>query len=184
MILSLTPEKFTGKMQIFMHRVKALLLRYFLGLIIEVILIMILITIGLSILNIPFSTALVIGLFAGMMNIIPYIGPLIGTLFGVVLSLAANLQPDMMSQLLPLAGWVILVFLMVQLIDNVLFQPLIYASSVHAHPLEIFFVIMMAGSLAGIAGMMAAIPLYTVLRVFAKEFLNQFSIVRKMTGTL
>ena len=64
---------------------------------------------------------------------------------------------------------------------GILFQPLIYSSSVNAHPLEIFLVIMIAGSLAGIPGMIIAIPLYTVIRVFAKEFFNKFKVVKKLT---
>ena len=50
-----------------------------------------------------------------------------------------------------------------------------------AHPLEIFVVILIAGSVAGIVGMLLAIPAYTVLRVFAKEFFSQVSLVRKLT---
>ena len=50
-----------------------------------------------------------------------------------------------------------------------------------AQPLEIFLVILIAGSLAGVIGMLLAIPLYTVLRVFAKEFFSQISLVRKLT---
>ena len=50
-----------------------------------------------------------------------------------------------------------------------------------AHPLEIFIVILIAGSLAGIVGMLLAIPSYTVLRVFAKEFFSQFRLVQKLT---
>jgi predicted PurR-regulated permease PerM len=63
----------------------------------------------------------------------------------------------------------------------VLFQPVIFSSSVNAHPMEIFLVIMIAGSLAGIVGMILAIPTYTVLRVFAKEFFNQFRVVKQLT---
>jgi predicted PurR-regulated permease PerM len=62
-----------------------------------------------------------------------------------------------------------------------LLQPLIYSSSVKAHPLEIFFVILIGGSLAGIAGMLLAIPVYTVLRVIAREFFSKFRLVNKLT---
>jgi predicted PurR-regulated permease PerM len=58
---------------------------------------------------------------------------------------------------------------------------MIYSNSVKAHPLEIFFVIIMGGSLAGIVGMLLAIPVYTVLRVIAREFLQQFRLVQKLT---
>jgi len=84
----------------------------------------------------------------------------------------------------PFIVYLTLVFLVVQVTDNTLFQPLIYSSSVHAHPLEIFLVILMAGSVAGIAGMILAIPVYTILRVFAKEFFNNLRIVKKLTENI
>ena len=71
-----------------------------------------------------------------------------------------------------------------QLIDNVVFQPYIYGNSVYAHPLEIFLVILMAGSLAGIPGMILAIPSYTVIRVILKEFFNKYKLVKKLTQSL
>ena len=58
------------------------------------------------------------------------------------------------------------------------------SSSVHAHPLEIFLVILMAGSMAGILGMILAIPSYTVLRVVLKEFFNKYKLVKKLTQSL
>ncbi|HNV51901.1 MAG TPA: AI-2E family transporter, partial [Tenuifilaceae bacterium] len=54
-------------------------------------------------------------------------------------------------------------------------------NSVKAHPLEIFIVLLIAGSVAGILGMLLAIPCYTVIRVFAKEFFNNFRVVQKLT---
>ena len=66
-------------------------------------------------------------------------------------------------------------------IDDFVVQPTLYSERVKAHPLEIFLVILIAGSMAGILGMLLAIPSYTVLRVFAKEFFSQFRLVRKLT---
>jgi predicted PurR-regulated permease PerM len=76
------------------------------------------------------------------------------------------------------------VFVIVNLLDAMLFQPFIYSNSVKAHPLEIFLVIMIAGSIAGIPGMMLAIPSYTVLRIIAKEFFNKFYIVKSLTKNI
>jgi len=82
------------------------------------------------------------------------------------------------------AFWVIVVFSLVTLFDNIVLQPLIYSKSVNAHPIEIFIVILMAGSLAGIPGMMLAIPGYTVLRIVAKEFLSGFKLIDKLTENI
>jgi predicted PurR-regulated permease PerM len=86
--------------------------------------------------------------------------------------------------MLPLLGLMLVVFISVQVIDNILFQPLIYASSVLAHPLEIFIVLLIAGSVAGILGMFLAIPAYTVIRVIAKEFFNNFKLVKRLTENI
>ena len=53
-----------------------------------------------------------------------------------------------------------------------------------AHPLEVFLVILIAGNVAGITGMLLAIPSYTVLRVLAKEFFSEFALVQKLTQNI
>jgi predicted PurR-regulated permease PerM len=127
---------------------------------------------------------LLIGLIAALFNVIPYLGPIIGGTIGVALGIATHLDLEFYSQLLPLIFKMTGVFVTVQLIDNFVFQPLIFSNSVNAHPLEIFIVLLMAGSLAGIAGMILAIPMYTVIRVFAKEFFNKFKVVKKLTKNI
>jgi predicted PurR-regulated permease PerM len=107
-----------------------------------------------------------------------------GAILGLLIGAALHINADFMSVTLPLLGWMTLVFASVQVIDNVLFQPLIYSSSVKAHPLEIFLVIMAAGSMAGIIGMILAIPVYTILRVIAKEFFENMKLIRKITENL
>ena len=128
--------------------------------------------------------AVIIGFFCGLFNVIPYLGPWMGAIVGLLIGAALNINANFMSQTLPLLGLMTVVFLSVQIIDNVLFQPLIYSSSVKAHPLEIFLVIMAAGSMAGVLGMFLAIPSYTIVRVVAKEFFDNMKIVRKLTENL
>ena len=69
-------------------------------------------------------------------------------------------------------------------IDNIVFQPVIFSSSVKAHPLEIFIVVLASGFAAGIPGMIMGIPTYTVIRVFAREFFYNFKAVQKITSGL
>lgn len=180
-LLMFMPDRYTEASNKALESITRLLKRYFIGVLIEVFSVITLITIGLSIIGLKFEDVIVIALFAGLMNVIPYLGPIIGTTFGIILGIASNLQLDFYAELLPLIGFMALVFISVQIIDNVVFQPLIYSSSVNAHPLEIFLVIMMAGSLAGITGMILAIPAYTILRVVAKEFFNHLRVVQKLT---
>jgi predicted PurR-regulated permease PerM len=175
------PKKNEEGVRHVLDSIKNLLMRYFVGLFFEVILVGTMVTLGLTIVGMGFSHAVVIGLFAGLINVIPYIGPIIGTLFGLIIGIATNLGADFYVEVVPLLGYTALVFLIVQMIDNILFQPLIYSNSVNAHPLEIFLVILFAGSMAGILGMMLAIPAYTIFRVIAKEFFNKYRFVRKLT---
>ena len=100
------------------------------------------------------------------------------------MTLLYSLQLNFYQETLPLMGEALVIFLLVQLIDNFIFQPLIYSSSVKAHPLEVFIVILMAASLGGPVGMILAIPFYTFLRVIAKEFFNQIKVVQSITRSI
>ena len=68
-----------------------------------------------------------------------------------------------------------------QMIDNFIIQPIVFSNSVKAHPLEIFIIVLAAGTIWGITAMLVAIPFYTVLRVLAKEFLSDFKLVQILT---
>jgi predicted PurR-regulated permease PerM len=161
---------------------KKLLMRYFIGVLLELLGVMSIISLGLWIFGV--ENALLIGFFGGIMNIIPYLGPIIGSAIGITLGVTATLAFGDFSDLLPVLAKLSGVFLAVNFIDNNILVPLIYSKSVKAHPLEIFFVIIMGGSLAGLLGMLLAIPVYTVLRVIAKEFFQQFRVVQKLTSTI
>ncbi len=184
MVLAIIPYRYEEQARNALDSIQKLLIRYFVGLLFEVFGVMTLNTIGLSIVGLGFSNAIVIGLITGILNVIPYIGPLIGVIFGLSVGVVLNLDMEFYHQLLPLLIYMTIALLLTQLIDNVVFQPLIYGNSVHAHPLEIFLVILMAGSMAGIPGMILAIPSYTVLRVILKEFFNKYKLVKKLTQSL
>jgi predicted PurR-regulated permease PerM len=158
--------------------------RYFIGLVLEIFLVAVLSTIGLSIIGLDFGEAVLIGVLCGFFNVIPYLGPWIGAIVGILITLAINVNTPFMEHTLPLLCFLIVVVAVVQFIDNMLFQPLIYSSSVKAHPLEVFIVIMAAGSMAGIMGMILAVPVYTILRVFAAEFFSGVRLVQKLTANM
>lgn len=184
MVMAIVPSRYEEQARNALDSIQTLLVRYFVGLLLEVLGVMTLNTVGLTIVGLNFSNAVVIGLVAGVLNVIPYIGPLIGICFGLAVGIVLNLDMEFYHQMFPLLLYMTGVMLLTQLIDNVLFQPYIYGNSVHAHPLEIFLVILMAGSLAGIPGMILAIPAYTVLRVILKEFFNKYKLVKKLTQGL
>ncbi len=164
--------------------IRFLLRRYFFGILIQICLIAILVTSGFSILGLAFSHAAIIGLVSGLMNVVPYLGPLIGAFFGITVGSLVFLQGAQDIAFLAFLGGMVLIYAIVQLLDNMVFQPLIFSNSVKAHPLEIFIVILISGYLSGIVGMFFAIPVYTILRVVGREFFNNYKVINKLTGHL
>jgi predicted PurR-regulated permease PerM len=183
-ILAVVPDKHVDAFKHAMSSTRHLLIRYFVGLLGQLTGIFIMVATGMTIAGVGFSHSVLIALQATFFNIIPYIGPLIGSSVGILLGVATHLDLDFYTQLLPLTGWMTLVFIITHLIDNLVSQPLIFSNSVNAHPLEIFILLLIAGSLSGITGMILAIPAYTVIRVFAKEFFNKFKVVKKLTKNI
>jgi predicted PurR-regulated permease PerM len=181
-LLLLVPNKHEEPVKRALYSSKRLLMRYFIGLLLEMTGVGVLILVGLLITGMGLKECILVAVFAGVLTVIPYVGPFIGSVFGMFVGVATELSLNGAEHLLITSIWLVLVFSLVHLIDNMVFQPLIYSSSVHAHPLEIFLVILAAGSLWGIPGMIAAIPAYTVLRVFSREFIDSFHIVEKLTG--
>jgi predicted PurR-regulated permease PerM len=145
-----------------------LLKRYIIGVSIEVILIISIVSLGCYVLGV--KNAVMIGFFAGIFNVIPYVGPLIGLLFGLVIGLTTELNEVYFNDALPTLLKIGIVIIVAQVLDNVVFQPVIYSASVKAHPLEIFLIILIAGNIFGIAGMIFAVPGYTVLRLLMIEY--------------
>ncbi|MDD3639958.1 MAG: AI-2E family transporter [Bacteroidales bacterium] len=161
----------------------ALLTRYFIGIFAEIAAVTILNTLGWTFLcGIPLRMAVVMAFLSGVLFVIPYIGPLTGIL-GVLFTgfLHYYYAGSSAFGIVWFLVLVFLVFLLTYIIDLLAFHPYIYAKSVKAHPLEIFLVILAGAGIGGITGMLIAIPAYTVLRVFAGEFLYNFKIVRKLT---
>lgn len=182
-IMILTPTKYESNGKRIIYTSKKYLTRYFVGLIIQSLVVFLLIAIGLLLLGFG-SKAWLIALFAGIVNIIPYIGPIIGMLFGMLIGITTNLSADPNFDITPLLIQLLILFQGVQFIDNYISQPIIYSNSIKAHPLEVFFVVLVFGTLAGIPGMIAAMPVYAFFRIIAKEFFSEFKFVRKMTENI
>ena len=180
-ILVLAPVKFEGRVSLVMDKIGVLLKRYMIGILLQILGVMILDIFGFTIVGLGFGHAVVVGVFAGILNVIPYIGPWIAAIFALVVAVANNLNSSFTAVTFPLMCYVVIVVMVVQFIDSMIFQTIIYSHSVKAHALEIFFVILMAGGIAGIPGMILAIPVYTVIRVIAGEFLSEFKIVQQLT---
>lgn len=158
-----------------------LLSRYFVGILTESAILMVLITIIFRLFGMTTDAALLMGLIMGMMNVIPYAGPLIGGMVCLFLGIMTPIEGYTAAST---ATIIVLTLFTLKGVDDFVLQPAIYSKRVKAHPLEVFLVILMAGYMAGVWGMLLAIPSYTVVRVLAKEFFSELSLVQKLTRNL
>jgi len=165
-----------------LNKIKELLSRYFIGLTFQILILALFYTVLLLIFDI--KNALAIAIICAFLNIVPYLGPLIGWALMLLVVVSNNLGADFSSQLLPMLGYVTLGYGIAQIFDNIISQPVIFGKSVRSHPLEIFIVILIGGYLFGVPGMILAVPVYTSLKVIAKEFLSEYKIVKRLTKNL
>jgi predicted PurR-regulated permease PerM len=179
---SIIPDKHEAQILNSITKINNLLSRYFIGLIIQLLIIFLLYLIVLLVFGV--QNALIIAFLCAILNIIPYIGPLIGSVFAAILTMISTINGDFQTEILPTTTYVLVGFFIVQLIDNNINQPLIFSNSVKSHPLEIFLVILTAGFLSGITGMIVAVPVYTILKVIGKEFLPNNKIIQLLTKNL
>lgn len=164
------------------HKINHLLSRYFIGLLLQLFIVFILYIIVLLIFGIP--NLFIIAFLCAVLNIVPYIGPLIASILAAILTMLSKLGSDFQTEILPTTIYVLIGFWVVQVIDNNLSQPFIFSKSVSSHPLEIFLVILIAGFLSGILGMIIAVPLYTILKVIGKEFFPENIVIKLLTKNI
>jgi predicted PurR-regulated permease PerM len=176
-ILMLIPLKYQDQAKNTLLKSKTVLTRYFTGLFIDVLVMIASYAISLSIVGV--EGALVIAFFAGIVNIIPYIGPLIAVGTGILLSVTGAISDGYYGAIGSTTIKVLIAMVVVILLDNILYSPLIQGKSLKVHPVEIFLVIIAAGSIGGIPGMIVAVPAYAFLRIVGEEFFSQFRIFNR-----
>ena len=166
----LMSKKYHYRITVVSNKIDKLLSRYFLGTILRIAIITILLYVGMLLFGI--RGALFLGFLGGILNIIPYLGPIIGIiiacLFGFIDCVSAEMYSDILAVQLKILG----VFVGANVIDNLVLQPYIYSQSVKIHPIEVFLVTIIGGDMAGISGMIFAIPVYTIVRVSVREIYN------------
>jgi predicted PurR-regulated permease PerM len=186
-VCALVPDRHEQEVGKTLSDIKHLLSRYFVGLLIETLGVAVIDFLGLWLIaRLPVSYALGIAFIAGVLNVIPYVGPLmgdvIGIVIGVVLKFGTGAGLDVNIWIFALV--ILAIMLVAQFIDNLIYQPIIYSTSIKAHPLEIFIVLLIAGHIAGPVGMLVAIPAYTVVRVIAIRFFYRFKPIQRLIPDL
>lgn len=178
-ILALVNDEVTDRVEKSIEKTKGLLSRYFLGLLLQISILLIIYSIVLAIFDI--ENAFIIAFLCALLNLIPYLGPIIGGVLMLLLTMSSFIGADFSTVILPKTGYVMIGFVIGQLVDNFFSQPFIFSNSVKSHPLEIFIVILASGTLLGPVGMIIAIPLYTTIKVIAQEFMAENKIVKSLT---
>ena len=181
-IYVLTDKKSETKLRKSLETIKQLLSRYFIGLVFQITILFIFYSIILMIFGI--ENSIVIAFLCALLNLIPYVGPIIGCFLMLFLTMSSNLGLDFQTEILPKSIYVLIGYIFAQLIDNFISQPIIFSKSVKSHPLEIFLIIIIGGSLFGVTGMILAVPTYTALKVILKAFLADNKIVKSLTKEL
>ncbi len=186
-VRALVPDRIEEAVGKAIGEIEHLLSRYFVGLLIEMLGVALLDFLGLwGIARIGFNNAVGIAFIAGILNIVPYVGPLVGEVIGVVLAviLKYGTGVGLNVNIWVFALIVLAVMFATQMVDNFVYQPLIYSTSIKAKPLEIFIVLLIVGHIGGVGGMLVAIPSYTVVRVIASRFFYRYKAVRRLIPDL
>lgn len=178
-ILALVNDEVTDRVEKSIEKTKGLLSRYFLGLLLQISILLIIYSLVLAIFDV--ENAFIIAFLCALLNLIPYLGPIIGGVLMLLLTMSSFMGADFSTVILPKTGYVMIGFVIGQLVDNFFSQPFIFSNSVKSHPLEIFIVILASGTLLGPVGMIIAIPLYTTIKVIAQEFMAENKIVKSLT---
>ena len=181
MVKGMFPDRLHSNVTRALDSITELLSRYFTGILTESLILMVVISTVMILFGMKTDNALLVGLIMGVMNVIPYAGPLIGGIISACIGVIAPINGMTAIESFFLIG---VILFCIKGLDDFVLQPTIYSERVKAHPLEVFLVILIAGYMAGIIGMLLAIPSYTVLRVLAKEFFSEFSVVQKLTHNI
>lgn len=184
-VCAIVPDKHEKTTERAISDIGYLLSRYFIGVLLEVAGVALVNFIGLTLIaKLGFNASLGIAFLTGVFNIIPYVGPLLGGALGTVLGLVIKYSSASPIGL-DVNFWVftailIAIFGFAQLVDNFLYQPVIYSTSIKAKPLEIFIVLLIVGHIGGPLAMIIAIPCYTVARVIAFRFFRHIKPIKRL----
>ena len=184
-VCALVPDKLEKTTEKAIADIGYLLSRYFIGVIIEVLGVALINFLGLWLIaRLGLNAALGIAFMTGIFNVIPYVGPLLGgvlgTIHGLILKYSSAVPVGLDIGFWGFTAVLIAIFCFTQLVDNFLYQPVIYSTSIKSKPLEIFIVLLIVGHMGGPLAMIVAIPIYTVFRVIAFRFFGHVKAIRRL----
>lgn len=184
-VCAMVPDKHEETTEKALSDIGHLLSRYFIGVLVEIVGVALINFLGLSLVaRLGVNAALGIAVITGILNVIPYVGPFIGIVSGTILGLIIKYS-SVTPLGLDVGFWaftaiLIAILYFTQLVDNFVYQPVIYSTSIKAKPLEIFIVLLIVGYIGGPLAMIIAIPSYTVVRVIAFRFFGHIKAIKRL----
>lgn len=162
-VMKLFPPRMRDDLQSVFHNIDKQISSYIQGQILVSICIGFMIFIGFSIIGMDY--ALLLGVIASVTSVVPYLGPVIAITPAAIIALVTS--PLMLVKLA-------VVWTIVQLVEGKFISPQIMGKSLHVHPITIIFVLITAGSLFGVPGVILGIPGYAILKVIISHFYTLF----------
>lgn len=175
-ILSLVPNKYFETTLSLVDKIETRLGIYFRSVFVQCSLVGIVSWIALSVAGL--NNAASVGITIGVANSIPYFGPIIGYILSIVIAI---IETGDFSLVVPC----ILAVMVAQILDNLVFQPLIFSKSADIHPVAILFIILIGAQMAGLLGMLVAIPIATIVKITINQVnwsFNNYYVFRKRSS--
>ena len=173
-LLAMIPNRYFEMFALLFHKVMNAIALYIRGQLIDAAAVGIMTGLGLSLIGFPY--AIVIGLVAGVGNIIPYLGPIIGFIPAAFIMFVT---PEWFN--VDALIWVLAIFALVQIIESTVVYPIAVGNTVEMHPLLIILGITIGGQIAGIMGMIIVIPLIAIIKVTIEvyfKYLRAYDIIK------
>jgi predicted PurR-regulated permease PerM len=155
--VGLIPPAARPEVMLVARRINSAVGGFFRGQLLVAFIVGVLSSVGLRVINLDFW--LLIGMVAGVFNIIPLVGPYIGGVPALVIALTTR-EPIT-------AVWVVVIMVAVQQIDNHFISPMVMHRAVKLHPVLVMVALLLGGTLAGFFGLLVAVPAAAVLKILA-----------------
>lgn len=178
--IGLVPNRYFELSLTVLDRLDDAIGKYLRGTLTECFLVGLALTLGLVLLGIPVGVAVAIGVVSGLLNAIPFLGTAIALVIGVGYALIAENIKPLIPWLNPndLALYVVILVVVVHILDDVVFQPLVLGSAVNVHPLVVVIAIIGGSLIMGLWGMLFAIPAVVVVKTAVETLFKELRAYR------
>lgn len=163
-VLALVPSKYRTTAVRLVINIDQALGNYIRGQLTVCMIVALLAYIGYSWIKLPYP--LLLAIFVALLNIVPYLGPFLGAAPALLVASTVSVKAVLL---------VALINLMIQIFEGNVLGPQIVGKTLQIHPLMIIFVLIIGGELAGIVGLILAVPIYAVIKVISRHFVAYYN---------